>query len=463
MSIWYLSQVLRPYQIELIDKARAAMQRGCKSMILTSPTGSGKTLLTAHMLKTAASRGVRSLFIVHRRELIKQSMRAFTDVGVDFGVIAAGFYEQSAPMVQIASVGSLARRLPRLKKPGLVVWDESHHLGAKSWASIRASLPGAYHIGLTATPCRTDGKGLGKYFEELIHGPSVEWLIENGFLSKYRLFAPPTQSLQSVRTRMGDFVKSELAAIVDKPTITGDTISHYKKHAAGKRAIVFAVSIEHSKHIVAQFQAAGVSAQHVDGETPSHDRDHALSEFKAGNTRILCNVDLFGEGLDVEAIEAVILLRPTHSLGLHLQQLGRGLRPFPGKDVTTILDHAGNTERHGLPDEHREWGLEGIDRTKRDAASQGPAIRSCPNCFAAARSAATVCAHCGHVFEIQAREVQEAEGELEEIDPEEIKRRRKREQGQAQTLEDLIALGKARGYRNPVAWAGHLIAARQRK
>ena len=314
------------------------------------------------MLGTAAERGMPSWFIVHRRELINQSSRAFTGEGIKHGIISANYEVNRTALVQIASIQTLSRRYHKYRVPSLIVWDECHHIAANSWSKIFSLYPNSVHIGLTATPERLDGTGLDKWFRVMVKGPSVAWLIENKYLSNYKLYAPSKVDLTNVRTRMGDYVGSELTAVVDKPSITGDAIKHYKKLADGKRAVVFCASIEHSKHVVKQFLDAGIPAAHVDGETDINERDAAIRRFRDGTIKILSNVELFGEGFDVPCIEAAILLRPTQSLGLYLQQVGRSLRPNPGKDYAVILDHAGNCERHGLPDDEREWTLAGREK-----------------------------------------------------------------------------------------------------
>lgn len=459
-----MSFELRPYQNEIIDRTRAAMLRGSRSLLIVSPTGSGKTALTAHMLSTASSKGMPSLFVVHRRELVKQSIRTFTKVGVRHGIIAAGFYPEKAPLVQIASVQTLARRWQDYRKPALIVWDECHHVAAKGWSDIHKALPEAYHVGLTATPQRLDGRGLGAWFKEMIDGPQVAWLIENGFLSRYKMFAPPGISTVGMHTRYGDFVKSEMESAADRPTITGDAIKHYLKHAAGKRAVVFCVSVEHSKHVVEQFRSAGVEAAHVDGETNVDERDRSIARFESGQIKVLSNVELFGEGFDLPAIEVAILLRPTASLGLYLQQVGRALRPSPGKESAIILDHAGNCERHGLPDEERVWSLDGRGSGKGDGASAG-SVKVCPKCFAAQFSGAPKCKLCGHVFEVNtaARQVENVDGELVEVDAEALRRKRNEEQKGARTEDELVEIGKRRGYKRPHAWARHILLYRKQR
>lgn len=454
---------LRLYQIDIIEEARRLMKQGKRSLLVQSPTGSGKTLLTAHMLKTAAEKGMASIFLVHRRELVKQSVRAFSDVRVPHGVIAAGFCEDRTPLVQVASVQTLAKRLDKIRKPKLIVYDECHHIAAGSWAKVHSSFPDAFHIGLTATPQRLDGTGLGKWFTHMINGPSVSWLIEHGYLSPYSLFAPPSPNLAGVHTRMGDFVKSELDQALNKPTITGDAIRHYQIHASNKRAVVFCCSVEHSKNVVAQFNHAGIPAAHVDGETDVTERDSAIRRFSRGEILVLSNVELFGEGFDLPAIEAAILLRPTQSLGLYLQQVGRALRPSPGKQKAIILDHAGLVEKFGLPDEERDWSLADRALTKKSQSDSGPSLRICQICRGAQFPGPPACKYCGHPFEIKPREVDQVDGDLVEVDIDEMKRQRRQQQGSAQTEQELIELGKQRGYKRPALWARHVLIARRRK
>src|SRR5690606_6245781 len=215
---------------------------------------------------------------------------------------------------------TIVRRLSDLPPPSLIVFDECHHIGAASWESIFDAFPEAKVLGLTATPWRLDGQGLGRWFSHMVSGPTVTDLIENGSLSPYRLFAPAIPDLSDVKTAAGDYQRGALAKAMDKPAIVGDAIGHYKRLCPGKRAVVFAAGVENSKHIVAQFLAAGIPAEHVDGSMGDVERDGAVDRFRRGETLILSNADLFGEGFDVPAIEAAILLRPTKSLSLYLQQ-----------------------------------------------------------------------------------------------------------------------------------------------
>lgn len=446
-----MSFQLRDYQQDLILKARAQIRAKEHSILMVAPTGAGKTALASHMLGTAASRGNRCWFMVHRRELIVQSSRTFDKVGITHGIVSAGFTADRHAGVQIASVQTLSRRMDSVPPPDMIVWDECHHIASASWAAIFSMFPDVIHIGLTATPCRLDGRGLGDWFNVMVEGPTTKWLIEHGFLSPYKMFAPTIPDMTGVHMRGGDFIGKEAANKMDRPSITGDAIQHYQRLCDNKRAIVFATSIEHSKNVVEQFRAAGYPAAHLDGSTDRRIRDQTLRDFEAGRIRIVSNVDLFGEGFDVPDIEAVILLRPTQSTGLYLQMVGRGLRTSPGKTHAVILDHAGNVFRHGLPDEVREWNLDAKPKTKKEREA-APAVQMCEQCFFSGEPF-SVCPVCGHEKERQTRQIQQVEGTLVELDKVKLQRLRKKEQRDAKSLEELVQLGRSRGYKYPEAWA----------
>ena len=454
---------LRDYQLAIIDETRNHLRAGIKSVLIQSATGSGKTALAARMLKTASDRGNGAWFICHRRELVTQSAITFAAAAVDHGIIAAGFDGDRRRPVQICSVQTLARRWQTLARPKLIVWDECHHVAAASWGAIHKEFPEAVHIGLTATPERLDGTGLGAWFKEIVYGPPVRQLIDDGYLSDYRLFAPSAIDTKGVHSKYGDFVKSELNKVVDKPRITGDAISHYAKYCGGKRALIFAVSIEHSLHIVEQFRAAGIRAEHVDGTTQASERDSIFRRFVSGNTLALSNVEIAGEGVDIPAVEAAILLRPTQSLAMYLQQVGRALRPAQGKAAAIILDHAGNSARHGLPDDPREWSLLGTKSSKAARDPDDIKVKQCPMCYSTVRQHVSECRHCGHVFVTVGREIEEVAGELEEVNAREQRALMRRDQGMANSLEELIRIGTLRGYKNARGWAFHVWGARHSK
>lgn len=461
----------RPYQDTLAGDIRDAF-RQYKRILAVSPTGSGKRILLALMAKVAAERGFRTMVTVHRIELLDQTIETFHEVGIEHGVIAAGFKENFEPLVQVASIDSLRRRLDRVPPPNLLVPDEAHHVPAKTHALVVERYPNAFIVGWTATPERLDRRGLGRWFDKIVLGPSLRWLIDNGYLSDYIAFGAVPVDLKGVKTVAGDFDKKRLQQIMDTPTITGNVIAEYMKHCAGKRALVFAVSLEHSRHLVDAFWKVGIPAQHVDGETPKVERRRAISDFRADEVKVLSNVGLFGEGLDIPGAEAVIDVNPTKSLGAYLQRFGRGTRPVyaPGMPIETpeqrvaaiaagpkphmiYLDHAGNIMRHGMPDEEREWSL--ADKVKKRRKGESTPIRTCPKCFFIHKPAPE-CPKCGHVYDKVAREVQQVEGELQRIKKEEVealRAKKKVENKHAKTEEELVELGRSRQYRYPELWA----------
>lgn len=440
---------LRPYQTALVHQTRATMAQGARRVLIQAPCGAGKTSLIAHLLAAAAARGKRAWFCVHRKELLDQSVQTFIEAAdIHTGVVCAGYPTAHAAPVQVCSVPSLGKRVLHLASPDLIVWDEAHHVASKTWADLAQRFPHAHQIGLTATPQRLDGRGLGAHFDALIVGPSTADLIAAGHLSPYQLYAPSAVDLSAVHRVAGDYNKRELSDTMQHSTVVGDAVGHYLAHCDGARALVFAWSLEASRSIADSFRFHGIAAEHVDGETPTVQRKHAMQRFRAGELRVLCNVDLFGEGLDVPAVDAVFLLRPTQSLGLYLQQVGRGLRPAPGKHVVRIFDHVNNWQRHGLPDDPRVWSLDGAASRARTAEPMG---KRCGQCFAVARLCATRCALCGCVFPVQAREVTQVKGTLAAVDVDVL-----RQLGltgvplpspRPQSLAEWQALGRARGYK----------------
>ncbi len=454
---------LRPYQSDIIEAARDRLKTA-RTVLIQAPTGSGKTALATHMIGTAARRGKTAWFICHRDFLLHQTATAFEAVGVPHGFIAARREFNPYRSVQIAGIDTLRHRLAKLEPPDLIVWDEAHHIAASSWGTVYAWARRSRHIGLSATPARLDGRGLDAYFDDLVTGPSVAWLIEAGYLSRYRAFAPTSPDVSRVHSRAGDYARGELASVMDTDTIAGDIVGHYRRIANGKRAIYFAVSVEHSQHMAASFNAAGVAARHLDAGASTVERMDAAARLGSGALSVITNVDLCGEGYDLSAqagfdvpIEAVGLCRPTQSLALHLQQVGRALRPKT--EPAIILDHAGNIMRHGLPDDDREWSLAGIDKKAR-GKDYVPPVRLCGHCFACYSAAIRICPQCGTIAEVDARIVDEVAIDLEEVDAERLRRTRKMEQARAGSFPALVELGRERGYRNPVGWARHVLDAR---
>ena len=452
---------LRPYQQQAIADLRAAFRDGAHAPLLVAPTGAGKTVIIAAVLQGIAARGRSGIVLVHRRELIAQTSAKLTLADVPHGIIAAGVPATDA-LIQIASVQTLARRLDRISaQPDLIVIDEAHHAAAKTWGKALTHWPEALRLGVTATPVRQDGRGLKAVFDCLVLGPSTADLISAGFLCPARIYAPPpVADLSGLHRRAGDYAIDEAAERMDRPTVTGDAIAHYQRLAAGQRAIAFCCNVKHAEHVCAAFNHAGVEAATLLGCTDPLRRDATVARFGAGELQVLATVDVVSEGFDIPAAGCAILLRPTQSLGLYLQQVGRVLRPAPGKAAAIVLDHVGNVHRHGWPDDPRDWSLD--DRLKRAGAAGPPApsVRTCEVCFAAFKPA-PACPCCGTHAKLSAREIQQRDGELQELKREAVQQRTT-ERKKAHTLQQLIAVGQARGMRNPVGWAKHVHNARQR-
>lgn len=453
----------------MLDKARAHIRSGVKRILLQLATGGGKTVMAAAMLGGAAHRGKRSFFNVHRKELIEQTSRTFAGAGIPHGFVAAGMpYNPLAPVV-LAGVQTLANRLDTIAPPDMYVTDECHHCTATTWAAISGAWPDAVHIGLTATPERLDGRGLKEFYDVMVDGPSTAELIGRGFLSPYRYYAPGNPDLTGVPSRAGDFNRGDLGDLLDRPKLVGDVVEHYLRLARGKQGVVFAVTRNHSQHIAEAFAAEGVRAAHVDGAMADKERAAIVAAFRAGDLDMMVNVDLFGEGFDVPGLVYAGLARPTESLALFLQQCGRALRTFPGKGQAIICDHFGNAFRHGLPDDPREWSLDGRKKNgRRAAANDAIPIHQCPECYRVTASSVRECPGCGFVFAVVSRAPEQRDGELFELNrvADLAKKRaaeeRKAEERACSTVADFVRLGTERGYAKPTGWALHQVAMRDR-
>lgn len=401
--------MLRPYQVQAIQDVRTALVKH-GSAILQMPTGSGKTKTAAEIVRT--TEGI-VWFVCHRQEIERQVAKALTEVGIEHGVVSPRGTPAYERRVQVISVKTLAARIHKLPSPTLVIWDECHHVAAASWSKIRNALTSATHLGLTATPERLDGKGLGEWFNDLIIGPSISELIKDGWLSPFRYFAPSEPDLSAAKLQAGDYSKKDIGKIMNTPVLIGDAVREYRANIDGKRALVFAASIEASKALVERFNAEGVPACHVDGQTKAEDREVAVAALASGSIKVLSNVEVFTEGFDLPAIDAVILMRPTKSLALYLQMIGRALRTAEDKSEALVFDHAGLHRDHPWVSDSWEWSLEGGARQRRIA--KGCETRKCPECKEVRAERVLVCA-CGYEFP-SGREIGEFDGVLREVVP----------------------------------------------
>ncbi|EDO0572325.1 DUF2075 domain-containing protein [Listeria monocytogenes] len=401
--------------------------------------GSGKSVILAEIIRRTTENKNHVLFLVHRKELIDQIQNTLEVSGVDMKHVTLG-------MVQ-----TIVRRLDHTPQPELIVIDESHHILANSYKKIIEYFHEARVIGFTATPVRINGGGLGDINDMLIEKVNVKWLIENQFLAPYKYFAPEivqTETLDIKRT--GEFDMTGLDDQFNKRMIWGDVIKHYQKLADGQQAILYASSLYQSQKMAASFEQVGITAAHIDGKTPKAERDHIIQQFRNGEIKVLCNLDLIGEGFDVPDCSTVIILRPTQSLSLYIQQSMRGMRYRPEK-TSIIIDHVGNVSRFGLPDMERTWTLEpkkGSNSKKAEAP-----VKICPDCFMTVLSSNKQCEHCGHEFKVEVKPIQVDEAaELQEI-TEAVFKVNYSSPNECKNMKELYEYAKEHNYKK--GWAFH--------
>ena len=399
-----MTYTLFPDQQELVDKARQSMLKGNKHLLIQSPAGSGKSIIIADIVKSATDKGGHVMFIVHRQELVDQIMDNFKTNEVD------------PDKLTVMTVGKIANRLGQLPTPDMIVTDETHHSRANTYKKIYQHFPNAHRIGFTATPWRMSGKGFADIYDDLVAGKQVQWLIDNNRLSDYKYYSINIVEGQKLKHRKNsDYTKKSIDYAFGK-TIFGDVVKHYQSIALGNKTILYAHSIEASEHFSQAFNDEGITAAHCDAKTPPAERDQIMKGFKDGQIQVLCNVDLISEGFNVPDCSCVIMVRPTKSLVLYIQQSMRCMRYQPEKKAI-IIDHVGNYLEHGLPRDDREWSLE--DRKKKEDKDQNAiSVKECPSCYAVIASNTQVCPLCKHEFEVEERDNEKeiTDDELELID-----------------------------------------------
>lgn len=475
-------------------RVRVAFNQIKNAVLLVLPTGAGKTVIFTHIAASVSAKSKKALILVHRVELLRQTSGALLKFDVHHGMINPMYTPVFDTNIQVASVQTITRRLNYFAAanwvPDLIIVDEAHHATAGSWRTTIAHFkelnPSLRVLGVTATPVRTDGQGLGidhkGIFDELVTGPSVKWLQDEGFLVTARIQAPP-KGFSDPKKKRGDWNARDLENLVNKPTITGDAVDHYEQTCKGVPAIVFCVSVAHTEEVAQAFRNRGYRFYAIDGTTDDDVRKRILNGLADGTVDGVCSCDLINEGTDVPAATCAILLRPTQSLSLHLQQIGRVLRPVyaEGYDLTTregrlaaiaasdkpcawILDHVANTgsmingyfvPNHGLPHTEHEWTLDGEVKkrggVKRELLTR---VQQCLSCFAV-HEPSPVCPDCGHVYEVKDTTPKRVEGELMEVDPETlkaVKKEQKLELAKSESLEDLQRIAMERGYSE--GWIG---------
>jgi superfamily II DNA or RNA helicase len=410
---------LRPYQNDALGRLDAAFNAGRRAPLLAAPTGSGKTVIAAELIRRETAAGRRVLFVAPRRELIHQCSDKLRAFGVPHGVLLAGDPRRNlGALAQVASIDTLRARLDRLPlpDPDLLVVDEAHLYVTRIRVGLLESWPAARRVGLTATPARKDGRGLRLLFDELIEVATVPELMRLGFLVPARYFSIAEPDLARVHTVAGDYHVGELAEAVNP--LVADVPTTWLQRAPGRRTAVFAVNVKHSVALRDAFLQHGVAAEHVDGDMPTREREAAFDRFRDGRTQVLTNCQLASYGFDLPELDCVVLARPTRSLVLYLQMIGRGLRPADGKADCLVLDHSGCVHRHGFAHEERLWTLDGhaeltVEARQRSTSTEHKQL-TCPDC-ACVFSGTRTCPSCGYYFEPKGKLVRTLDGELVEF------------------------------------------------
>lgn len=402
--------------------------------MFTIGCGAGKSIIAGDIAKKATDKGNRVLFLVHRLELCEQiSDTFFTLCGVD------------PELCDIMMIQTARRKLDKIAKPVLIIVDEAHMFN-KAYEKVFSFFSDSLKIGFTATPCRLNQGGLGNLFEDLRTSVSTRWLIEHKYLSNYRYFSFPLIDTSKLHTRAGEFVQEEVEKLLENRAVYSGTLKQYQRLTPGKKTMIYCSSIKASKAIVDEFLKAGITAAHVDGNTPKAQREKIVESYRQGKITVVSNVDLFGVGFDDKDIEVTILLRPTQSLALAVQQNMRCMRYKEGK-TAIILDCCGNVVRHGLPDDEREWTLE--PKKKQENTVK---IRECPNCYAVYPPTMQKCPYCGYMA---VKEIQRKDKKIVDIDLVEMKRKNdikntRLADAQLETWAEIVEFQKLHGYK--FAW-----------
>lgn len=442
--------VLREDQERAVSDLRAAFS-DYQSVLLRAPCRFGKTVVSAYIAKGVVSRGNKIIFACHRDSILNQTAKTMQRFGVKHGYIASGYPFNSFAQAFVASADTLRNRLHMLDGCSVLIVDECHLWNSRTRKLIidAAKQAGAKIIGLSATPIRLDGKPLRDLFDHMVMGPSEAWLIERGFLAKYRAYAPVRPEIVA-KTKMGDYDKAELAEQLDKPAVIGDAVEAWKKYAEGMRTVVYCINRQHGKNVLEEYRAAGVAAEYIDGETPKKEQMRVCNAIADGTAKVLVSVELLTTGFDLSSIverdvsiQCVQLLRPTKSLQLAIQMMMRCMTAQEGDAV--ILDHVNmimnpdGTLNHGFPDDDREWTLDGKPERKIEGVAAVEA-KQCMDCFGTYRGPRC---HCGSVNVVRERVIEQREGELVEI---QRQTQKKKEMRSARSLEEVAALAVERGY-----------------
>jgi len=415
---------LRKYQEQAITQLRDCVSNGLKKVIMALPTGGGKSVIFGQIISNALDKGKTVLWLVHRRNLVYQMRDVLQEFGIECGLIMAGNESETKIPVQLCTIQTLSRRL-QLADPfnnqffidaDLILIDEGHRSLSKTYMEIIKLYQDKIIIACTATPMRSDGMGMGKVYEAIVDVAGVQELIDDKFLSPVRYFAAKKPDLKDVKIARGDYVVKDLGKKMNKTKLNGDIVENWLKFGENRQTIVFCVNVKHSIAVCDEFIKQGITAEHLDARSSDEARDDVFHRMGDGDTKVICNVGLYQEGLDVPAVSCIVMARPTKSMGLYRQCCGRGLRILPGKDDCFIFDHGGVIEEHGFLEGDIEWTLDGKEvawkkKKKSKTESKPCKCRVCNEIFIGLK----VCPRCGTELKKFGKKIETVDAELVEL------------------------------------------------
>ncbi len=454
---------LRQYQDKAINDLRLSFAAGNRRILLVAPTGAGKTVIAAQIVRGAVEKERYVMFLAHRRELVNQSADKLMNFGVDHAVLMSGELPYGATDVQVASIDTLRARcinsdkLP-LPRADVIVIDEAHRSLAPTYLKVIELYPEAVVLGLTATPIRSDGKGMGHVYEDMVQCPSIAELTRLKHLVPARVFCPTIPDLTGVKVTRGDYDKTALEKAMNKRKLVGDVVEQWLRLASDRKTIVFASGVAHSIALKEAFEEAGVKAAHVDGTTNRRDRDWVIRDLKNGGIQVVCNFGVFTEGFDEPSLSCNVIARPTKNDGLFLQMGGRVLRTCDGKKDAIILDHSGNTYQHGFLADERHWVLEvgrGLADTpkerKKKLAEKEPIV--CVKC-SHMYTGQLICPACGHLPKKKGKQIESRAGDLFEVKERKSPKKRYTQEQKQLWYSCLLHMARAEGKKE--GWAAYV-------
>ncbi len=463
----------RPYQVADIEKIRDSIRKGNREVLYVLPTGGGKTHVASEIIKGAIAKNKKVLFLANRRKLVHQCAAKLEREGIHHGVIMAGVRPKPVAPVQVCSIQTLDSRYtkkqtgPEAYRPifpdaDLIIPDEAHVSLSEMYDNVRKEYAKAVILGLTATPCKGNGKGLGKVYRDMVMGPTIADLTAQGFLVPVEYYGPHTPDTSHIRISRitGDFDENDAANAQDRKELVGDIVKNWFRICPERQTVAFAQSVAHSIHIAEAFNEVGVKAAHIDADTPDGERQDIFDALHSGYIRVVSNYGILVEGWDEPQISCAILAQMTRNPGRYIQMAGRVLRPFFGKENAILIDHSGNVARHGWLDEDFGWSLD-ADETIQERAARKPKpedparARTCPACkFVFKRL--KICPKCGHKMTVkEGKPVEVIDAELQRLERKKRLQEKKALDNSPETkarwYSELLAYGEEKGHKK--GWA----------